>query len=149
VDWLANTSADELQATFAQRKQAHPKQALTTEPPHPTLPKRLWYALCEKANLPPELRWADASKVHLASLFTQLKACPLTITGKGVFKDEFVSAGGVDLKGLSMATLEVKHQAGLHIAGELLNIDGVTGGYNFQAAWASGFVAGTAMAEGL
>jgi hypothetical protein len=149
VDWLANTPADEVQATFAQRKQAHPKQALTTEPPDPTLPKRLWYALCEKAQLPPELRWADASKVHLASLLTQLKACPLTITGKGVFKEEFVSAGGVDLKGLSMATLAVKHHAGLHIAGELLNIDGVTGGYNFQSAWASGFVAGTAMAEGL
>ena len=95
-----------------------------------------------------EVRWRDLTKAEmnrLAGLLTECKA--LTVTGKGVFKEEFVSAGGVDCREVDWRTMQSKRTQGVYFAGELLNVDGVTGGFNFQNAWSSGWVAAQHMSR--
>ena len=145
-DFLPEASAEQVLSTLLARKTDRPKQRLTTESPFPELPKRLWQRFLALKTLPTDLTWADCPNKPLQALAEQLKRHPLEVTGKGVFKDEFVSAGGVDLKGVKMTTLESKRWPGLFFAGEVLDIDGITGGFNFQAAWAGGAVAGRSMA---
>ncbi len=108
------------------------------------LPSRLWELLCERSLIDEQKRWADTSKASLRKLSQQLVACQLNVKGKTTFKEEFVTCGGVDLKEVNMQTMESKLIPGLYFAGEILNIDGVTGGFNFQAAWTTGFIAGNA-----
>lgn len=108
------------------------------------LPKRLWQWI---ANSFDELRWGDMSNVQLKELARQLSAMPIEVKGKSTFKDEFVTAGGVSLKEINFKTMESRITPGLYFAGEFLDIDGITGGYNFQAAWTTGWLAGRAMAS--
>ena len=112
------------------------------------LPQRLWRSLATAAGAQEGQRWADASKVLLSSLAQEVHAGRFHITGKGVFKEEFVTCGGVRLKEVSFATMESRLVPGLHFAGEILDIDGITGGFNFQSAWTTGWLAGRAMAAG-
>ena len=93
-------------------------------------------------------RWADASKALLAALTQEVHAGRYEITGKGVFKEEFVTCGGVRLKEVDFSTMESRVRPGLYLAGEILDIDGITGGFNFQSAWTTGWLAGRAMAAG-
>ena len=90
--------------------------------------------------------WSRASEKSLNRLLESLKNCRLRVVAKGVFKEEFVVAGGVPLAEVELKTLESKLCPGLYLAGELLDVDGITGGFNFQNAWASGYLAGAAMA---
>lgn len=105
------------------------------------LPKRLWEQLVIGAELPPEMRWADMNKKQLEKLAMQLTSAVFKVTGKSTFKEEFVTAGGVELKEINFKTFESKLHKNLFFAGEVLNIDAVTGGFNFQNAWTGAFIA--------
>lgn len=110
------------------------------------LPTRLWQRLAEAAGISPERRWADLSKMELLALTGQISAAQFQITGKSTFKEEFVTAGGVSLKEINFKTFESRICPNLFLAGEVLDVDAITGGFNFQAAWTGGWLAGRAMA---
>lgn len=105
------------------------------------LPKRLWQQLVLASNINHEKRWADLNKQQLEELAGQLTQAVLQVTGKSTFKEEFVTAGGVDLKEVNFKTFESKLFTNLYFAGEVLNIDAVTGGFNFQNAWTGAYIA--------
>jgi predicted Rossmann fold flavoprotein len=111
------------------------------------LPTRLWERLVSAAGIPDLMPWSQLRREQASALVTQLTACDLPVTGKSMFKEEFVTSGGVALKEIDFKTMSSRLVPGLHFAGEVLDIDGVTGGFNFQAAWTGGRLAGLAMAE--
>ena len=104
------------------------------------LPQRLWQFLIEKAGIPKDKRWNELGKKKTRQLVELLTHDSYSISGKTTFKEEFVTCGGVDLKSINLKTLQSKTAKGLYFAGEVLDIDAVTGGYNFQAAWSTGFI---------
>jgi predicted Rossmann fold flavoprotein len=106
------------------------------------LPQRLWKRLAQAANISENKRWADLNKKELQALAEELTQASFQVNGKSTFKEEFVTAGGVDLKEVDFKTFESKLFPGLYFAGEVLNIDAITGGFNFQAAWTGGWIAG-------
>jgi predicted Rossmann fold flavoprotein len=87
-----------------------------------------------------ETKWADLSKIQLQNLALQLTKAKFQVNGKSTFKEEFVTAGGIDLKEINFKTMESKLHQNLYFAGEIVNIDAITGGFNFQNAWTSGFI---------
>tara|TARA_R110002049_G_scaffold279949_3_gene459163 strand:+ start:22453 stop:23664 length:1212 start_codon:yes stop_codon:yes gene_type:complete len=105
------------------------------------LPKRLWQKLVLTSDMDAEIRWADLNKQQLENLSNQLTAAIFKVDGKSTFKEEFVTAGGVNLKEINFKTFESKLQKNLYFAGEVLNIDAVTGGFNFQNAWTGAYIA--------
>lgn len=109
------------------------------------LPQRLWKQLLELSNIPDTMRWADLPAKNLNRLVEHLTNFQLEVQGKTTFKEEFVTCGGVGLNGVNPHTMESKLIQHLFFAGEVLDIDGITGGYNFQAAWTTGYVAGKNM----
>ncbi len=111
------------------------------------LPLRLWLRLIEAAGLDGDQRWTEVSKRQIAALIDQLKRGVYEVRGKGEFKEEFVTCGGVNLDEVNFKTMESRVCPGLYFAGEILDIDGLTGGFNFQAAWTTGWLAGRAMAQ--
>ena len=108
--------------------------------PQLDLPKRLWKKLIIAANITKTDRWADVNKVQLENLANQLTNAIFRVTGKSTFKEEFVTAGGVDLKEINFKTFESRRIPNLYFAGEVINVDAVTGGFNFQNAWTSGYI---------
>lgn len=106
------------------------------------LPSRLWLFLLEKTELLQEQKWDEIGKKGVHKIVEVLSNDIYAVSGKTTFKEEFVTCGGVSLNSVNMKTLESKHVPGLYFAGEVLDIDALTGGYNFQAAWTTGFVAG-------
>jgi predicted Rossmann fold flavoprotein len=104
------------------------------------VPKRLWRQLVLASNIAETERWADITKQQLEDLTAQLTAAVFHVTGKSTFKEEFVTAGGVDLKEINFKTFESKRIPNLFFAGEVMNIDAVTGGFNFQNAWTSAYI---------
>lgn len=110
------------------------------------LPKRLWQNLINFLEIDQHKTWAELGKKDLNQLVQALIQGRYKITGKGVFKEEFVTCGGVNLKEINFKTMESKVCPGLYFAGEILDIDGITGGFNFQSAWTTGWIAGNAMA---
>ena len=120
----------------------------TNEAPNaPIIPKRLWAALVTHSSVSPDLLWGDASKAIIRSLANSLASFPLQTTGFSSFKEEFVTAGGVFLKEVQLTNMESKIRPGLFMAGEVLDVDGVTGGFNFMNCWSTGFVSGGSAAE--
>jgi len=105
------------------------------------LPKRLWQNLVLASHMTSETRWADLNKFQLDELASQLTKAIFHVTGKSTFKEEFVTAGGVNLKEVNFKTFESKLHENLYFAGEILNIDAVTGGFNFQNAWSGAYIA--------
>jgi predicted Rossmann fold flavoprotein len=112
------------------------------------LTTRLWLYLISKAGLPDLIRWKDISNPLLVSLSKVLTADQYTVSGKTTFKEEFVTAGGVDLKEINPLTMESLLCKGLFFAGEVMDVDGITGGYNFQHAWSSGWIAAKSISSG-
>jgi predicted Rossmann fold flavoprotein len=104
------------------------------------LPKRLWYKLVLASNMSQETRWADLNRQQLEDLALQLTQAVFKVDGKSTFKEEFVTAGGVDLKEINFKTFESKLHNNLYFAGEVINVDAVTGGFNFQNAWTGAFI---------
>jgi len=135
-----------LLAALEQARAAHPKKQVATWCPV-GLPLRLWEKLLIAAGLTPEMQWAQVSGAALRSLAAQVGAGEFAVTGKSAFKEEFVTCGGVRLSEVDFKTMESRLVPGLHFAGEVLDIDGITGGFNFQAAWTGGWLAGQAMAR--
>jgi predicted Rossmann fold flavoprotein len=109
------------------------------------LPKRLWEQLVIGADFPTDITWAEANQKQLQKLAIQLTSAVFKVTGKSTFKEEFVTAGGVALKEINFKTFESKIHKNLFFAGEVLNIDAVTGGFNFQNAWTGAFIAAQKM----
>jgi predicted Rossmann fold flavoprotein len=105
--------------------------------------------LLDRAGLEVQLQWAQLPKDKINRLVELLTQCDFEVTGKGQFKDEFVTCGGVRLKDVNFTTMESRVCPGLFLAGEILDVDGVTGGFNFQNAWTTGWIAGQAMAQPL
>lgn len=110
------------------------------------MPQRLWERLVTSAGISATTTWNGVSNAALATLAGQLTAAELKVVGKSIFKEEFVTCGGVRLSEVDFRTMESRICPGLHFAGEVLDIDGVTGGFNFQSAWTTGMLAGRAMA---
>ena len=111
------------------------------------IPARLWRRLLTAANLPETLRWADIANKQIAALAAQLTQSTFNVKGKSTFKDEFVTCGGVSLTEVNFKTMESKLHKGLYFGGEVLDIDAVTGGFNFQAAWSTAWIAAGEMGD--
>lgn len=111
------------------------------------IPRRLWSNLVSAAGIQKDLKWADISKEQLQNLSAQLTACSFKVDGKSTFKEEFVTAGGVDLKEINFKTFESKKFPDLYFAGEIINVDAITGGFNFQNAWTGAYIAAQAIAS--
>ncbi|EPR73827.1 hypothetical protein ADIWIN_1187 [Winogradskyella psychrotolerans RS-3] len=105
------------------------------------LPKRLWKQLVLASDISETTRWADLNKQQLEAFANQLTSAVFQVTGKSTFKEEFVTAGGIDLKEVNFKTFESKRIPNLYFAGEVINVDAVTGGFNFQNAWTSAYIA--------
>ena len=105
------------------------------------LPKRLWHKLVLASNMDEETRWADLNKAQLETLASQLTEAIFNVDGKSTFKEEFVTAGGVNLKEVNFKTFESKRIKNLYFAGEVINVDAVIGGFNFQNAWTGAYIA--------
>lgn len=139
VDFFPDSDFEALRQTLLNWKQEHYKKQLKNAPS--LLPERLWHYLLESLGLDLTQQLDTIKQKPFNKLAEQLKRWPFSINGKGVFKEEFVTAGGVPLNEIDLKTYESKPCPNLYIVGELLNIDGVTGGFNFQNAWTSGYIA--------
>ncbi|MCG9890136.1 MAG: NAD(P)/FAD-dependent oxidoreductase [Thermosynechococcaceae cyanobacterium MS004] len=148
INWVPDLTAEALRSRLVQAKVDVPKRAVLTHSPA-ALPQRLWQRLVSAAGISAELRWGDLSKQGLNRLLLELQQGRFEIQGKGVFKDEFVTCGGIDLKAVNFKTMESRSCPGLFFAGEILDIDGVTGGFNFQNAWTTGWIAGQAIVKSI
>lgn len=132
---------------WARQRQLHPTRAVVAGGVLDA-PVRLWAWLCQRAGVEPDRGWSRLNKEQSLRLAREVSACRLEVVGKSTFKEEFVTCGGVALSEVNFKTMESKVCPGLHLAGEVLDIDAVTGGFNFQAAWTAGWLAGQAMAAG-
>jgi predicted Rossmann fold flavoprotein len=145
LNWVPPHTRDTLiKALSVVREQNARKQVTTFSPV--AMPQRLWERFVVAAGIPTTTPWAHVSNPSLQALATQLTAAEFKVDGKSMFKDEFVTCGGVKLSEVDFKTMESRKTPGLHFAGEVLDIDGVTGGFNFQNAWTTGYLAGVACA---
>ncbi len=145
INWLPESSAEAIQQEFQARRVTCGAKLLLNVPLFP-LTTRLWEQLVAASGVPRDTRWSALSRPQAQALAQQLLRTEFRVTGKSLNKDEFVTCGGVKLDEVNFKTMESKLCPGLYFAGELLDIDGITGGFNFQAAWTTGHVAGRAMA---
>lgn len=141
VSWLGQHNEEEIR-NLLKKQIANHSLAQVSNFKTPEIPKRLWAYLIQKLDFEADKRWCDFSKKELNRLVNVLVNDSYTINGKTTFKEEFVTCGGVSLSDVNPNSMESKKVPGLYFAGELLDIDGVTGGFNFQAAWTTGFIAG-------
>ena len=145
VNWLPDWNAEKLAAAFHTCRQSQPAKFIVNMP-LAKLPTRLWEQLVIASGIPRDTRWAAFSGGAQHRLVLQLLHSEFSVTGKSLNKDEFVTCGGVRLNEINFKTMESRICPGLFFAGEVLDIDGITGGFNFQAAWTTGWLAGRAMA---
>lgn len=146
VNWTHEFVFDEVLEELLENKINNPKKTISKHS-HYQLTHRLWAQLVKAANIPEEMTWSDVSKKQLVKLAEQLTQCTFQVNGKSTFKEEFVTAGGIELKEVNFKTMESKVLENLYFTGEILNIDAITGGFNFQNAWTTGFLAAKAIAE--
>jgi predicted Rossmann fold flavoprotein len=145
VNFAAPHTRDSLVRELAAVREAHPRKQIAPWSPLP-MPQRLWERLVTSAGVAATTPWAQVGNLALGALAAQLTAAEFQVVGKSLFKEEFVTCGGVRLREVDFRTMESRVCPGLHFAGEVLDVDGVTGGFNFQAAWTTGWLAGQAMA---
>ena len=145
LNWLPETSEESIRQQLHEFRESTPNRRVLKSPLG-GLPHRLWEQLAGLAGIDSDTRWTTLSRAHAKSLAKLLARTELTVHGKSLNKDEFVTCGGVKLSDVNFKTMESRIVPGLYFAGELLDIDGITGGFNFQAAWATGWIAGNAMA---
>lgn len=146
VNWLPGWKEEDLRAHLMQCRQQY-GSARIAQRSGLELPLRLWQFLVEQCSIAADLRWADLTSKALNLLTRQLQQGRFLMQGKTTFKEEFVTCGGVDLSQIDPHTMSCKAFPELFFAGEVLDVDGITGGYNFQHAWSSGAIAGKAIAE--
>ena len=145
VNWIPHLSESELRIEFQSRRQTEPTRRVNNSPIG-AIPARLWENLASNAGVFPETTWTSLTRARMNELIRQLRATELEVDGKSLNKEEFVTCGGVRLREINFKTMESRVTSNLYFAGELLDIDGITGGFNFQAAWTTGWIAGHAMA---
>lgn len=141
IRWQADWTEEFLSGQMGQFQQKHPKKKINANPLF-GIPARLWEHLVEKSEISAELLWQNLPKKNFHKLLQNLFCYIVHIEGKTTFKEEFVTAGGVDLTEIDPDTMMNRNCPNLFFAGEVLNIDGITGGFNFQAAWSTGYLAG-------
>lgn len=146
VSWAGDSTTEEVVDTLQYLSVEHARKQLGSIRPF-GLQSRLWQYLLQRAELPETRTWAELGKKALNKIATVLTADTYNIAGKGTWKEEFVTCGGVSLKSISTKTLESKHCPGLYFAGEVLDVDAVTGGFNLQAAWTMAYVAAQGMCD--
>lgn len=139
VNWLNDVDLEEAIDILKSLKVEHTKKTVVKKSPF-EFPNRLWESLVLASDITEETKWADLSKKQLTQLAEQLTNGVFQVNGKSTFKEEFVTAGGVDLKEVNFKTMESKIVPNVFLAGEVLNIDAITGGFNFQNAWTNGFI---------
>jgi predicted Rossmann fold flavoprotein len=144
VSWIGTAKENEVVSYLVDQKMERKKQKVITNSLY-DLPQRLWTRLCELAEINVELIWSELPQKNVNRLMELLIRCPFKIEGKTTFKEEFVTCGGVDLKEINADTMESKICPGLYFAGEVLNVDGETGGFNFQNAWSTSYIAARAI----
>ncbi|KAG4113445.1 hypothetical protein ERO13_D13G224300v2 [Gossypium hirsutum] len=144
VDFVPDLHVEDLKSMLSQQKNRFLKQkVLNSCPMELQLVKRFWKYILDREGLVGDTLWASVSNSSIVSIANLLKHCTFEVKGKGQFKDEFVTAGGVPLSEIHLNTMESRIQPNLYFAGEVLNVDGVTGGFNFQNAWSGGYIAGS------
>ena len=147
VNFAPPHTRETLAAELARVREQNPRKHIGTWSPL-AMPQRLWERLVASSGIAITTPWTGVGNAAIAKLAAQLTAAELKVVGKSLFKEEFVTCGGVRLSEIDFKTMESRTCAGLHFAGEVLDIDGVTGGFNFQSAWTTGRLAGLAMAGG-
>ena len=145
LNWVPQLNLESLGRELQKKRQAQPARSVVNSPMSP-LPARLWEQLVLQSGIARETRWADLSRAHTHQLLQTLSRTELQVIGKSLNRDEFVTCGGIPLNEVNFKTMESRVCPGLYFGGELLDIDGITGGFNFQAAWTTGWLAGRAMA---
>ncbi|MFM9988447.1 NAD(P)/FAD-dependent oxidoreductase [Flavobacterium sp.] len=146
VNWLNDKIFEETAITLRELKLEHSKKAVSKKSPF-DIPNRLWESIVLASQIDVEAKWADLTKNQLTNLTNQLTNAEFQVNGKSTFKEEFVTAGGIDLKEINFKTMESKILSDLYFAGEIVNIDAITGGFNFQNAWTSGFIVASSIME--
>ena len=146
VNWLNDKTFEETAITLRELKLEHSKKAVSKKSPF-DIPNRLWESIVLASQIDIEAKWADLTKNQLINLTNQLTNAEFQVNGKSTFKEEFVTAGGIDLKEINFKTMESKILPSLYFAGEIVNIDAITGGFNFQNAWTSGFIVANSVLE--
>jgi predicted Rossmann fold flavoprotein len=139
VNWLNDVTFEETATTLRELKLEHSKKAVSKKSPF-DFPNRLWESIVLASGINEATKWADLTKIQLDNLTHQLTNAEFQVNGKSTFKEEFVTAGGIDLKEVNFKTMESKILPNLYFAGEIVNIDAITGGFNFQNAWTSGYI---------
>ena len=145
VNWLNDLDSEDVEKILKELKLEHAKKAVSKKSPF-EITNRVWESLVLASGIEAETKWADLSKLQLQNLSEQLMNGVFQVNGKSTFKEEFVTAGGIDLKEINFKTMESKLHENLYFAGEIVNIDAITGGFNFQNAWTSGFIVAEAIA---
>lgn len=140
VNWVNIKNQSEIQSKLQEIAEQHPHKILSSIRPF-ALPERLWLFLLEKTELSPQKKWNELGKKGIYKLVNIFTNDTYTANGKTTFKEEFVTCGGIDLQEINVKTMQSKVVKNLYFAGEVLDIDGITGGFNFQAAWTTGFIA--------
>lgn len=146
VNWLATYNEESFRQHLMAYKQEHPHQKLSNITGLP-IPQRLWNLLLLFSEIEEAQKWVDLPAKQLNKLAKNVTALEMKVSGKTTFKEEFVTAGGIELSGVDSQTMQSKYHEGLYFAGELLNIDGVTGGFNFQNAWTTAWIAATTISS--
>jgi len=146
IDWSGGLGPEAIAGLFAHCRRDQARRQLANWRPWPELGSRLWQHLLRRSGVELDRRWADLGKAQQQRLIGDLCGSRHTISGRGPFGEEFVTAGGVALGEVNLGRMESRLEAGLHLVGELLDVDGVTGGFNFQHCWSSGWLAGQALA---
>lgn len=144
VNWLNDLTLEEAEEKLKELKLEHSKKVVCKKSPF-EFPNRLWESLVFASNISEEIKWADLTKKQLQNLAQQLIQGEFQVNGKSTFKEEFVTAGGIDLKEVNFKTMESKIHSNLYFAGEIVNIDAITGGFNFQNAWTGGYIVAEAI----
>jgi predicted Rossmann fold flavoprotein len=145
VNWISKSFGQAVQELHKTKK-TNTKKQIALRSPFEGVSKRLWERFVRTVGLDPHSKWADVSNKKLEAIAQQLTQSVFQASGKSTFKEEFVTAGGIDLKEINFKRFESKLHKNLFFAGEVLNIDAVTGGFNFQNAWTGGYVIGKALA---
>ena len=148
INWL-DLSREEVEAALQKEREASPKKRVRSGVRSIDLPNRLWAQLVDFAEISHETTWSNLSKRGRLDLVQQLVASQFSVDGKSMNKEEFVTAGGINLREVNFKTMESKLVPRLYFAGEVLDIDGITGGFNFQAAWTTGRIAGESAAAAI
>ena len=144
VNWLPNTDVEK---RLIQIREEWSKRSVTKRSPFENIPRRLWERLVTSSGIEAGSSWSQVNQKSIRALTEALQACRFQVDGKSLNKDEFVTCGGIPLKEVDFRTMQSKITPGLYFAGEILDVDGITGGFNFQNAWTTGHLAGKAIAE--